>query len=303
MGALPVCLDTLEKGHRWAVKWGPLIQGDIGDSDRLEELFRKYRPRSVVHLAGYIEVGESVQFPDRYLHNNATKTQALIDVAIRYEVDAFVFSSTCAVYGYPEVANLPETHRISPLNPYAASKALVEKKLREAAGSGLRSAALRYFNAAGSDPEAEIGESHTPETHLIPLACDSALGIGPQLTLHGVDYPTHDGSCVRDFVHVCDLAQAHIRAIGWLNGMTRMGHHEAFNLGTGNGHSVLEVLEQTRRVVGKAVPFSVSSRRVGDSHRLVGDISKASQILQWQPMCSLVEQIESTLRWRQHRPR
>jgi UDP-glucose-4-epimerase GalE len=302
-GAVPICFDTLENGHRWAVRWGPMVHGDIGDEEAVKEVFERYHPRAVVHLAGYIEVGESVRRPRRYINNNATKSQILVDAVTRHGADAFVFSSTCAVYGSPQSDTISETHRILPLNPYAESKAMVERQLTKAAGLGLRSVSLRYFNAAGSDPEGEIGESHAPETHLIPLACDAALGLGPQLTLHGADYPTHDGSCVRDFVHVCDLAQAHIRAISWLNGTSHAGHHEVFNIGTGSGNSVLEVLKQAGDVAGRAVPFAVGPRRPGDSPRLVGDITRADEVLGWRPTQSLATQIESSLQWRRTRPR
>ena len=233
-GDKPVCYDTLEKGHDWAVQWGPLERGDIGDKARLDEVFARHRPRAVIHLAGYIEVGESVRQPERYLHNNVTKSDALIDAALRHDIEAFVFSSSCAVYGLPQTDLLAETHAIAPISPYAESKARVEQALAEAAGRGLRSASLRYFNAAGADSGGTIGEAHDPETHLLPLAADAALGLGPALTLLGTDYPTPDGSCIRDFVHVSDLADAHLRALGWLAGRTA-GGHEAFNLGSGVG--------------------------------------------------------------------
>ena len=178
-GDRPVCYDTLEKGHDWAVQWGPLERGDIGDKARLDEVFTRHRPRAVIHLAGYIEVGESVRQPERYLHNNVTKSDALIDAALRHGIEAFVFSSSCAVYGLPQTDLLAETHAIAPISPYAESKARVEQALAEAAGRGLRSASLRYFNAAGADSGGTIGEAHDPETHLLPLAADAALGLGP----------------------------------------------------------------------------------------------------------------------------
>lgn len=298
-GSIPVCFDSLEKGHEWAVRWGPLVQGDIDDVARLDETFVKYRPWAVIHMAGYIEVGESVLQPERYLRNNAVKTKTLIEASIRHDVRAFVFSSTCAVYGTPQTEFLSETHPIGALNPYADSKARVETALAEAARQGkLRSVSLRYFNAAGADESAEIGEAHSPETHLIPLAIDAAIGLRAPLILHGTDFDTMDGSCVRDFVHVSDLSDAHIRALDWISSLDQPGHFEAFNLGSGRGFSVLETLKRIESVVGHVVPFTVGARRPGDSPRLVGDIEKAYKILDWQPTHDLHSQICDALRWR-----
>lgn len=302
-GFTPVCYDTLEKGHEWAVRFGPLERGDVGDRARLDEVFARHRPRAVIHLAGYIEVGESVREPERYLHNNVTKTDALIDAALRHGVDGFVFSSSCAVYGQPQTELLAETHRIAPLSPYADSKAQVETALTTAGTKGLRSASLRYFNAAGADTGGEIGEAHAPETHLLPLAVDAALGLGPALTLLGTDYPTPDGSCVRDFVHVSDLADAHVRALAWLGRLPAQGRHEVFNLGSGSGYSVKQAVAETARISGREVPHKVGPRRPGDSPKLVGDIAKAARELGWQPTRDLALQIEDTLRWRRKMPR
>ena len=302
-GFQPVCFDTLEKGHEWAVRWGPLEQGDIGDAARLDEVFNQHRPGAVIHLAGYIEVGESVHQPERYLHNNATKSDVLIEAALKHGVEALVFSSSCAVYGLPQTEFLAETHPIVPISPYAESKARVERALTSAAGRGLRSASLRYFNAAGADADGAIGEAHDPETHLLPLAADAALGLGPALTLLGTDYPTPDGSCIRDFVHVSDLAQAHVRALGWLQRASGRGLHEAFNLGSGSGYSVRQAIAETARIAGHAVPHTIGPRRPGDSPKLVGDIAKARRDLGWQPKRDLAVQIEDTLRWRRKMPR
>jgi UDP-glucose-4-epimerase GalE len=302
-GDVPVCYDTMEKGHDWAVRWGPLERGDIGDRARLDEVLARHRPQAAIHLAGYIEVGESVRQPERYLHNNATKTDTLIETALRHGVEALVFSSSCAVYGLPQTELLAETHRIAPISPYAESKAQVERALTAAAGRGLRSASLRYFNAAGADSGGAIGEAHDPETHLMPLAVDAALDLGPSLTLLGTDYPTPDGSCVRDFIHVTDLADAHVRAIDWLVRNGGNGRHEAFNLGSGSGYSVRELVAETVRVAGRAVQHSVGPRRLGDSPRLVGDIAKAKRELGWTPTRDLAVQIEDALRWRRKMPR
>jgi len=302
-GYTPVCYDTLEKGHDWAVRWGPLERGDIGDAERLQAVLAKHRPRGIVHLAGYIEVGESVRLPELYLHNNATKSDILIGAAARHGVEAFVFSSSCAVYGLPQSEFLAETHRIAPINPYADSKARVERTLADMAKVGLRSAALRYFNAAGADQGGEIGEAHQPETHLLPLAADAALGLGPALTLLGDDYETPDGSCVRDFIHVTDLADAHVRALAWLKRQSASGLHEAFNLGCGSGYSVKQAVAETARIAGHAVPHKVGPRRPGDSPKLVGNIAKAKRELGWQPSRDLAAQIDDTLRWRRKMPR
>jgi UDP-glucose-4-epimerase GalE len=257
----------------------------------------------VIHLAGYIEVGESVNQPERYLHNNAAKSDTLIEASLRHGVDALVFSSTCAVYGLPQTDLLAETHRIAPISPYAESKARVERALAAAAGCGLRSAALRYFNAAGADADGAIGEAHHPETHLLPLAADAVLGLGPALTLLGTDYPTPDGSCIRDFVHVTDLADAHLRALERLQRAPGRGVHEAFNLGSGTGYSVRQAIAETARIAGRAVPHAVGPRRPGDSPKLVGDIAKARHELGWTPKRDLAVQIEDTLRWRRKMPR
>jgi len=302
-GRLPLCFDTLEKGHDWAVRWGPLERGDIGDAGRLDEVFRRHRPSAVIHLAGYIEVGESVNQPERYLHNNAAKSDVLIEAALRHGVEVLVFSSSCAVYGLPQTDLLAETHRIAPISPYAESKARVERALAGATARGLRSAALRYFNAAGADADGAIGEAHHPESHLLPLAADAVLGLGPALTLLGADYPTPDGSCIRDFVHVSDLADAHLRALDWLQRAPAGGSHEAFNLGSGAGYSVRQAIAETARIAGRAVPHTVGPRRPGDSPKLVGDISKARRELGWTPQRDLAVQIEDTLRWRRKMPR
>lgn len=294
----PITYDTLEKGHDWAVRWGPLERGDIGDADRLDEVIARHRPNAVIHLAGYIEVGESVRQPERYFHNNTMKSHVLIDIMLRHGVDTLVFSSTCAVYGLPQTELIAETHPIAPLSPYAESKARVERAMAAAAGRGLRSAALRYFNAAGADSNGEIGEAHDPETHLLPLAADAALGLGPALTLLGDDYATPDGSCIRDFVHVSDLADAHVRALGWLQRRSGEGHYETFNLGSGSGHSVQQVIAETGRIAGCTVPHRVGPRRPGDSPKLVGDIGKTTRELGWRPTRNLTVQIEDTMRWR-----
>ena len=298
-GHRPIAYDTLEKGHDWAVQWGPLEKGDIGDAARLDEVMTRHAPRAVIHLAGYIEVGESVREPARFHDNNVVRSAVLIEAAMRHRLDAFVFSSSCAIFGLPQTDLLAEDHPIAPLSPYAENKAEVERLLA-ATGDRLRSVSLRYFNAAGADPGGTIGEAHAPESHLMPLAIDAALGLGPALTVLGTDYPTPDGTCVRDFVHVNDLADAHLRAVDWLAGNPG---HAAFNLGSGTGYSVREVIEQTSRIVGTPVPHSVGPRRPGDSPKLVGNIALARRVLGWSPRRDLATQIEDALRWRRKMPR
>ncbi|MBY0324258.1 MAG: UDP-glucose 4-epimerase GalE [Reyranella sp.] len=298
-GARPICLDTLEKGHEWAVRWGELARGDVGDGRLVEEIFQRHKPQVVIHLAGYIEVGESIVNPERYLVNNSAKSRVLIGAAIRHKVEAFVFSSTCAVYGLPQSELLQEAHKIAPINPYAVSKASVESALQAATWRGLRSVSLRYFNAAGADPGGEIGEAHQPETHLLPLAVDAALGLRGALVVNGEDYATQDGSCVRDFVHVSDLADAHLKAVEWLmRQKPGRGRHDVFNLGSGAGYSVKQVVQEIGRAVGRPVPHVFGARRPGDSPQLVGCIAKAQRDLGWTPVRGLEMQIEDTVRWR-----
>lgn len=302
-GVIPVCYDTLEKGHDWAVRWGPLELGDIGDAARLQEVFLRYKPTAIVHMAAYAEVGESLYQAARYMHNNVTKTGVLVDAAMRQGIKTFVFSSTCSVYGLSHPDLLDEKHPIAPMNPYAKSKARAESLLAAAATHGLRSVSLRYFNAAGADSGGDIGEAHTPETHLLPLAADAVLGLGPPLMLLGDDYPTPDGSCVRDFVHVTDLADAHIRALDWLTKKPERGMHEAFNLGSGCGYSVRQAMAEIARIYGRPVPHSIGPRRHGDPPQLIADIKRSKRDLAWQPTRDLSVQIEDTLRWRQKMPR
>ena len=298
-GAQPLCLDTLEKGHEWAVRWGDLARGDIGDGRLVEEIFQRHKPQVVIHLAGYIEVGELVVNPERYLVNNSAKSRVLIGAAIRHKVEAFVFSSTCAVYGLPQSELLQEGHRIAPINPYASSKASVERALEAATWRGLRSVSLRYFNATGADAGGEIGEAHEPETHLLPLAVDAALGLRGALIIHGEDYPTQDGSCVRDFVHVSDLADAHLkrRCSG------RCANSPAAAAMTCSTWAPARVTASSRWSRRSAVPSAdrcacLRVRWPGDSSQLVGCIAKAQRDLGWTPLRGLETQIEDTVRWR-----
>jgi UDP-glucose-4-epimerase GalE len=274
-----------------------MARGDIADEAQIASLCREHRVDGVVHFAGKIQVGESVRRPDIYFDVNVSRSLRLLEAVRAAGVTRFVFSSTAAVYGEPVAVPIPEAAARRPVNPYGATKLALEFAL-EAYGVayGLRWAALRYFNAAGAHPDGTMRESHEPETHLIPLAIDAALGTRAPLTLFGTDYPTPDGTCVRDYVHVCDLADAHLRALALLSKGVAVG---ALNLGTGQGCSVREVIEATLAVTGKAVPFSVSARRDGDPPSLIADPSAARSLLGWSPRrAELAVILEDTLRSR-----
>jgi UDP-arabinose 4-epimerase len=295
-GFQPVVLDDLSTGHRRAVRWGPLVSGDAGDRDLVRCVIREYAVAGVIHFAASAYVGESVWEPRKYFQNNVANTLGLLDVMMDTGVQHVVFSSTCATYGVPESLPVGEDARQQPASPYGDSKLFVERAL-EAYGRayGLRWAALRYFNAAGADPEGELGEDHDPETHLVPLAIDAALGRRPGVDVFGADYPTPDGTAIRDFVHVADLAEAHVRALRYLLGG---GASVALNLGTGRGHSVAEVIATVTRLAGRQVPIRESSRRPGDAPALVADPRRAEAVLGWQPRYSDLEYIVRTaLTW------
>lgn len=296
-GYEPVVVDNLVYGHEWAVKWGPLERGDIGDRAFLDGVIRRHRPVAVMHFAAYAYVGESVTDPGKYYRNNVGGTLTLLEAMRDHAITSLVFSSTCATYGTPERVPIPETAPQNPINPYGASKLMVERMLRDFdAAHALRSIALRYFNAAGADPGGETGEVHEPETHLIPLALDAAAGRGPGLTVFGEDYPTPDGTCVRDYIHVTDLAEAHVLALGKLQDG---GGSDVFNLGTGHGVSVLELIAAVERVTGRKVPYTVGPRREGDPPALVSEGSRAMTELGWAPKLSDLDTIVSTA-WAWH---
>lgn len=292
-----VVLDNLATGHRDLARWGEFVQGDVRDAACLDALFAPRHIDAVVHFAAMSQVGESVLRPLEYYDNNVRGTLSLLAAMARHGVRDMVFSSTCAVYGPPFESLLTEDHPIAPLSPYAHSKRMIEDILADAAqAGGLRFLALRYFNAAGADPEAETGERHTPETHLIPLVLQAALGQRPGITILGQDYPTPDGTCIRDYIHVCDLAQAHILALDHLR---RGGECGAFNLGNGLGASVREVVNAAAEVTGRAIPITLGQRRAGDSPRLVGDATRAREVLGWRPRYADIREIIATA-WRWH---
>lgn len=295
-GLVPVTYDNLVYGHRWAVKSGRFEEGDLGDAARLAEVIRRHQISAVMHFAAFAYVGESVKNPRKYFDNNVTKSLVLLDAMVDAGVRSIVFSSSCATYGTPEKVPITEDTPQSPVNPYGETKLIVEKALRwYGSAYGLKWAALRYFNAAGAEPENGLGELHAPETHLIPLVLDAAQGLRT-VEIFGDDYPTPDGTCIRDYIHVSDLAEAHILALDAL-----MGGREsmALNLGTGTGCSVREVVKMAERVTGRAVPFTVAARRAGDPPVLVADPSLSAKVLGWKPQHSSLENIVGSA-WQWH---
>lgn len=287
--------DDLSTGHRESIEGVELIVGRLQDPAALDAAFAPGDVEAVIHFAAKALVGESVADPLLYYDNNVIGTLRLLEAMQRHGVQRLVFSSTCAIYGVPQTAQLDEDHRKAPINPYGASKWMCEQMIGDAARIGLRSVCLRYFNAAGATPDGSIGESHDPETHLIPNALRSVLGQAPELLVHGTDYPTPDGTCIRDYVHVLDLADAHSRALDFLR--DNEGAH-AFNLGTEQGASVLEVIAAVERVAGQTPAWRAGPRRPGDPPRLVADARRAHQTLGWQPRHSAMDQIVATaLAW------
>ena len=280
-GFHPVVLDNLSNGRPSAVRWGPLEIGEIEDDLRLAAVFACHRPVAVMHFAAFIEAGDSVRHPDRFYRNNVSGTLALLRAMQAANVDYLVFSSTAAVYGTPDRNPISEDHRLCPLSPYGRSKMTVEAILADmAAAYGLHYSALRYFNAAGADPEGELSENHHPETHLIPLALRAAFGLTPEIVVFGTDYDTPDGTCIRDYVHVSDLASAHVLA---LRRMLAGSDNLVANLGTGQGHSVREVVNAVAAVTERPVPVRYAGRRAGDPTSLVADARMARRVLAWAP--------------------
>lgn len=291
-GHEPVVFDNLSTGHRDFVRYGPLAEGDLADPASLDRAFAEHRPEAIIHFAASAYVGESVTDPLKYYHNNVGGTANLLSAAVAHGVRDIIFSSSCATYGVPDTVPIDETARQQPINPYGDTKLFCETMLRGvAAAHGLRCIALRYFNAAGADPDGELGESHDPETHAIPLILSAARGDIAHFSVFGTDYATPDGSCVRDFLHVSDLADAHFRA---LDALAKVDGFTAINLGTGTGHSVLETIAAVERVTGRAVPVVRGPRRPGDPAALVADARLAADLLGWTPRHSSLDTIVST---------
>ena len=291
-GHTPIVFDNFSAGKRDAVLWGECIEGDLNDFRVIEKALRATQVEAVIHLAGSIEVGESVQNPLKYYQNNTAATVNLLRAMQAVGIRKVVFSSTAAIYGNPEQESISENHPKNPVNPYGRSKLMIEEIMRDTAETGsLQYVALRYFNACGADPDGQVGENHDPESHIIPRACMAILEKVPALTIFGNDWPTPDGTPIRDYVHVTDLASAHVSALEYL---VDDGKSAAFNIGTGSGHSVLEVLSCIEKISGKVVPYTFGLRREGDPKILVADSRAAQEILGWEPKHSSLEEICTT---------
>ena len=296
-GYKTVVFDNLSKGHRKLVKWGEFFKGDLADKNRLKACFKKYRIKAVMHFGAFAYVGESVEEPAKYYLNNVSNTLNLLETMREHNVKHFIFSSSAATYGEPLKIPIIEKHRQCPINPYGRTKKMVEDIIGDYANAyGLKYAALRYFNVAGADPDTEIGEIHNPETHLIPLVLDAAIGKRKNIKVVGTDYKTPDGSCVRDYIHVSDLADAHIKALEYL---FKGGKSDCFNFGNGKGFSVKEVIETVRKVTGKKISVVESERRRGDPAVLIASSAKAKKILGWKPQFNRLSSIIETA-WRWH---
>ncbi len=294
-GYVPVVYDNFSSGHREFVKWGPAEEGDIRDRSRLREVLALHKPVAVLHFAGLIEVGQSFKEPEAFYDINVGGSLALLQAMMEADIRAFVFSSTCATYGRPEYMPLDEAHVQAPINPYGRTKHIVEQALRDFdLCDRMRSVMLRYFNAAGADAEGRIGEWHTPETHAVPLLIEAALGRRAGFSIFGNDYDTRDGTCIRDYVHVSDLADAHVRAVEYLlNG----GETVAINLGTGTGTSVKELVTAVEAVSGRPLPVTQAERRPGDPPLLVASNETARNILGWEPEHEIGDIIRSAWTW------
>jgi UDP-arabinose 4-epimerase len=295
-GYRPVVFDDLSRGHRAAVRWGPLVEGNLTERDKLAAAFDQYRVSAVMHFAAYAYVGESVADPALYYANNLGGSMSLLEAMREAGVDKIVFSSTCATYGTPGEVPIRETAPQLPVNPYGETKLAIERALHwYGEAYGLRWVSLRYFNAAGADPDGETGERHEPETHLVPLVLQAALGERQQIDIYGTDYPTPDGTAIRDYIHVQDLAEAHLRALEHL-GAGRQS--VALNLGTGCGHSVREVILAAEAVIGKPIPSRAAARRPGDPPALVADPGLAAELLGWRAQISdLATIVRTALAW------
>jgi len=301
MGYTPVVLDSLITGYENFVKWGPLVKADISDVAVVAETIRQYNITAMVHFAGSIVVPDSVRDPLTYYDNNISKSIRLIQTAVDSGIKNIVFSSSAAVYGMPDLARIPVDTPLNPISPYGYTKAVIERLLSDlsVARPDVRTLSLRYFNAAGSDPDGDVGEAHMPETHLIPLALDAMSGKRAALTVFGRDYPTPDGTCIRDYIHVADLAMAHVQGLRYL---ANDGASRILNLGIGQGFSVQEVIQTIEATCGQTVPFEWGPRRDGDPARLVADADESRRVLDWTPVhTSLAKIVADAWAWRRGR--
>ncbi|MBC7118209.1 MAG: UDP-glucose 4-epimerase GalE [Methanobacteriaceae archaeon] len=296
-GYKTLILDNLSKGHEEFVKWGEFIKGDLKDKRLLDKIFKEYNITTVMHFAALTDVRESIKDPGSYYRNNVKNTLNLLDAMQKNNINRFIFSSTCAVYGDPIETPITEDHPCNPISPYGRSKLMIEKILEDYSNAyDFNYVSLRYFNAAGADPQTEIGEWHEPETHLIPIILDVAIGKRENVQIFGTDYPTPDGTCIRDYIHVMDLADAHYKALKLLE----EDKSEIFNLGNGDGFSVKEIIETCREVTGEEIPTIESDRRPGDPPILIGSSKKAKRILRWEPEFSDIKDIiETAWEWHQ----
>lgn len=296
-GFTTIIYDSLVYGHEYAVKWGMFIKGDLADTEKLDHVFSQHRIDAVMHFAAYAYVGESVEDPEKYYLNNVCNTLNLLKVMRKYGCCAIIFSSSCATYGNPIKIPITEEHTQNPINPYGQSKFMVEKILADYDRAyGMKHVIFRYFNAAGADILAEAGEDHTPETHLIPIVLETAFGRREQVSIFGTDYDTPDGTCIRDYIHVTDIADAHIAGLEYL---FKGGESAVFNLGNGDGYSVREVIACAEEVTGKKIKTAECPARAGDPAALVGDAKKAERILGWKPRYADLNTIISSA-WHWH---
>lgn len=301
-GMTPIVLDNLSLGHKEAVKWGPLYQGNLDDKELLHRIFFTHNIEAVMHFAAFCYVGESVQAPLKYYENNISATLGLLQSMMENNVKKLIFSSTCATYGEPKELPLTEDHPQNPINPYGRTKLMMEQILDDFdTAYDLKSVCLRYFNAAGADPDGELGEDHDPETHLIPLVINTAMGLRDELKVFGNDYDTEDGTCIRDYIHINDLAQAHYLS---LNHLLADGASKRYNLGNGSGYSVMEVIKCVEKIAGKTLPYSYAERREGDPAKLVGSSEKIIAELGWKPGFEKLETIiETAWNWHNNNPK
>jgi UDP-glucose-4-epimerase GalE len=301
-GFAPIVLDDLSTGHEWAVKYGPLIRGSIHDVEGVANLLERERVEAVIHFAANAYVRESLEVPEKYFRNNVSGSIALLEASLRARVRTFVLSSTCAVYGIPDTLPIAESSPLRPINPYGETKLMIERMLDWYGRlHGLRWAALRYFNAAGADPDGELGEVHEPETHIVPLLVQAARGERGPITLYGLDHPTPDGTPIRDYVHVTDLAEAHVLCLKWL---LDGGPSRAFNLGSGCGTSIRKLIDTLTLQIGCSPPVTVAARLPGEPPILVADVQSGARELGWVPKRSALDFIVSTAaKWESIRPR